>query len=1623
MLTVGAIGLGGNAQGDTYTNIQDLTGGLGNDTFIASAAANAFDGGGGTHNRVSYATDTANLTIDLLTVGAIGLGGNAQGDTYTNIQDLTGGLGNDTFIASAAANAFDGGGGTHNRVSYATDTANLTIDLLTVGAIGLGGNAQGDTYTNIQDLTGGLGNDTFIASAAANAFDGGGGTHNRVSYATDTANLTIDLLNAGAIGLGGNAQGDTYTNIQDITGGSGDDTFIANATANNFDGGISIATSHNRVSYASDTANLTINLSDKTASSVTSGTGAGGNAQGDTYVNIQDATGGSGNDIFVASLAANKFDGGAGSNTVSYESSVGGVTVNLSSQTINGLASNTGSGSYAEGDAYTNIQNVIGSTGNDTFIGGAATNTFTGNGGSDTVSYAASTAGVKVNLSATELETVGAGRGVGGDADNDTYVGISNVTGSLFDDVFFANSSVNTFDGGGGTLHNRVSYGASGTGIIVNLSDKQILGVNAGRGSLGDANNDTYINIQDVTGTSGNDTFIASAAENIFDGGLGNNTVNYGASDTGVIVNLSAVSQNGVASLRGSGGYANNDAYTNIQNVTGSLFDDLFYGSSVANILDGGLGTLHNRVSYTNDTADLTINLVAGTGLGGNAAGDTYVNIQDITGGSGNDTFIASAAENRFDGGAGSDTVSYAASTAGVTVNLSGVTTLSGLASMRGSGGYANNDEYTSIENIIGSSADDTFYASADTTAAANRFDGDGGTHNRVSYEAASVGVTVNLLTNIGSGGAAGDTYVNIQDVTGGAGDDTFIANSVANNFDGGGGTHNRVSYASDNVALTINLATGTGLGGNAAGDTYVNIQDITGGSGADTFIASTAENRFDGGAGSDTVSYAASNVGVTVNLSAVTTLSGLASMRGSGGYANNDEYTSIENIIGSSADDTFYASADTAAAANKFDGGGGSHNRVSYESATVGVTVNLVTNVGSGGAAGDIYASIQDVTGGSGNDTFIASSVANYFDGGAGTDTVSYASVTGNTGVTVNLSTGLGSGAGSWSLGDTYTNIENVIGSKNNDTLTGAATGMTVLTGGAGADALIGIAGNSANTYASYAGSTVGVVINLLTGSGSGGDAAGDTLSNIDNLIGSSFNDTFIANNKVSIFNGGAAGNDTVSYAGSSGAVIANLNTPTGSAGNATGDTYISIENLIGSSFDDTLTGLAGGGSILTGGMGADQMFGLGLNNTINYAGSTLSVTIDLFNGNAIGSAVGSEAYGDAFSGIQNVIGSTSNDTFYASAEANQFTGNGGVDTVNYQYSNVAVTVNLNTGLGSFGFAVGDTYTGIQNVVGSAFNDTFVANNAVSVFNGGSAGSDTVDYSASGVAVTVDLFNGTGTGGYAQGDSYVSIENVIGSAGNDLFYASTVANTFDGGTAGNDTVSYKNSTGAPIVASLVSGVGGTGGDANGDKYISIENLTGSENVNSSLTGDGLDNILTTLGLSNTNMLDGGAGNDTLDGRAGGHNSLYGGLGADTFFVQATGGVMTNITTINGGGGISPTTYAASTFDTLKIFGLTSAEPVLNMNTFLDGKVSSINRIDVTGDGTSTKLLFTAADVQALVGVGGTLTVMLDNNTSNDAIVANGFFGAGQNGSQSYYAFYSDATYAHEIARINVQYV
>lgn len=174
-----------------------------------------------------------------------------------------------------------------------------------------------------------------------------------------------------------------------------------------------------------------------------------------------------------------------------------------------------------------------------------------------------------------------------------------------------------------------------------------------------------------------------------------------------------------------------------------------------------------------------------------------------------------------------------------------------------------------------------------------------------------------------------------------------------------------------------------------------------------------------------------------------------------------------IENAVGGAGNDLLIANN----VANRLDGGLG-NDVVSYQTATSGVTVSLGAPSGgtSGGAAGDVLLSIEGVTGSAFNDILIGDGGNNVIDGGkggadtliggAGIDTLSYASAIG--GVTVNMSTGKAAGA---AAGDAYSSFENLTGSDFADTLVGdnkdniivGGAGDDFIGGGTGKDILIG--------------------------------------------------------------------------------------------------------------------------------------------------------------------------------------------------------------------------------------------------------------------------------------------------------------------------------------------------------------------------------------------------------------------------------------------------------------------------------------------------------------------------------------------------------------------------------------
>jgi Ca2+-binding RTX toxin-like protein len=187
------------------------------------------------------------------------------------------------------------------------------------------------------------------------------------------------------------------------------------------------------------------------------------------------------------------------------------------------------------------------------------------------------------------------------------------------------------------------------------------------------------------------------------------------------------------------------------------------------------------------------------------------------------------------------------------------------------------------------------------------------------------------------------------------------------------------------------------------------------------------------------------------------------------------------------------------------------------------------------------------------------------------------------------------------------------------------------------------------------YLNSQTGVTVNLDNPSlNLGADAIGDTYISIENLTGSNSGDTLIGDGGDNVLRGktgadnlqGGGGFDTADYSTAPGAVVADLANSGLNTGDAAGDTYTSIENLRGWTFDDTLSGDGngnfldgqGGNDRLDGRGGIDLLFGSGGTDTFVFsAGEANGDTIsDFFNPlePAVGDALEFHGFGTAAQG-----------------------------------------------------------------------------------------------------------------------------------------------------------------------------------------------------------------------------------------------------------------------------------------------------------------------------------------------------------------------------------------------------
>ncbi|MGB5867199.1 MAG: hypothetical protein WBG69_04915, partial [Arcobacteraceae bacterium] len=942
-----------------------------------------------------------------------------------------------------------------------------------------------------------------------------------------------------------------------------------------------------------------------------------------------------------------------------------------------------------------------------------------------------------------------------------------------------------------------------------------------------------------LIGNGGDDVLYGESGDDTFKGGTGNDTivggdnvqshgdlVDYSQRTEGVEVTLDSNGTTTAYIDTDSDGLAvhtigeEQDTLTGIENISGSQVADDITGDEFANTIIGNSGA---------DT------------LSGGAGDDKIQGGDDddiITGGAGADTLYGDAGDDRFTqtstlsdlagdkiyGGTNTngigDTVDYSNLSDSLVINLRDT----GLTSVTVGNTTDGDHQIAEIENVTGSSADDTIEGNSSN----NILDGDAGTGDVLSYDNTQSSVVVNLSgtainsdldldgttanTNISAQTAIGtasgtDTVTNFENIQGSDYSDILIGSNGINTIKAGlgddllyGGTSNdvldgesgndTVSYAletSSSVNISLQNTTATVAGTNNYTDSLVSIENAIGTSGDDTIEGSTGANTLKGGAGNDTLSYAnaisSDNSGVFVDLSDADGVIDTVN-------AGIDTISGFENILGSAKDDTLIGDNNI----NTIIGGTGND-----------------TITGKGG--------LDTLKGGTGNDIFKISDadvdgVSDDIDGEGNTDTLDYSSLSSTYHIDVNLVTPSADILNTSNVTqdtDTIAGIENVIGTSNSDTITGDANsnkleggaGNDIIDGGAGVDSLYGDAGD--DTFTQRDGETTGDYIDGGTASEPNGDTV--DYSNVTASVNLTLKDGGLTN--------------TVQLGGSDDHIIKNIENITGSTA---GDT------IVGNSSKNTLLG-GDGDDTIDGGLGADYLDGQGATNgnVLSYNSIAQSVRVDLGNNSAItdlnndgftydgsGNNTDSADEQDTVLNFKTVIGSTVGDTLIAGNSGNTLLGSGGEDT-------------LIAGSGA------DVLDGGLNA------DTFILNadDAEDKIIGGT-GKDTVDYSSLGAANQITL---TLDGAEIQtvsingktADKIQDVENVLGTQGADNITGDVLANSLVGN-AGNDTLD-----------------GGAGKDTlRGGADDDI--LKGGSDVDSLFGDDGDD------------TLDGGTGIDYLDG-------------------------------------------------------------------------------------------------------------------------------------------------------------
>lgn len=791
-----------------------------------------------------------------------------------------------------------------------------------------------------------------------------------------------------------------------------------------------------------------------------------------------------------------------------------------------------------------------------------------------------------------------------------------------------------------------------------------------------------------------------------------------------------------------------NDTLTGTEgddNLSGLGGDDTLTGLDGNDVLDGGSGNDHLDGGNGNDTLtggadDDTI--IGGAGIDSIDGGDGNDSITDdlrpndgssIQGGTGDDTITLTgtglSGANLVDGGDGTDKLVIAGA---VHFDFANVTNVEVVDLQPYTGAYYTfYNTNTAAGGILTVTESGAYTAGEGLIIDASQVT-DWSLH--LTTDNANLGLPFTYNDNIVAG--AGDDVIQTF-----YGDDTIKGGLGNDSIDGGQGFDTAVfsgNYAdytitADNVngILTVSGPDGTDTlkGINALQFDDQTFDIIVPGV---TLVGTDSSDNLNGTEGTDTINGESGNDTISGGdgVDALTGGSGHDNVNG----GNGDDVLFGEDTTGSP---TRPAAADAGSLDDTYQGGNG-EDTIDYSHATGPITVDLTLGTADGAAIGhDTLRNIEDAVGTAGADTIGGSVSANAFNGMAGNDALS----------------GLGGS-------DTLT------GGKGNDNLSGG-TGNDVLSGDAGNDTLDGGAGTDTVSYAT-ADSAIHVSLAVTGPQAVGTHQGSDTLIGIENLTGSSHNDTLTGDanaNTLDLSHGGndrALGGDAADIF-----VMGGAFNPADRIDGGAGRDTLQLNGDYSAIVTFTATTLVNVETIL---LAQGHSYSLTTSNATVAAGQTLFVDgSTLLSGNRLKFDGSAET-----NGLFRLAGGAGNDTLTGGAANDKITGGAGLDRLTGGGGNdsfIYSAASDSTGAGHdvlIGFdASHDTLdlkqkvTGLDAAIatGALGNANFDLNMSHTIGAGQLAAHHAVLFTASSGSLAGHTFlvvDGNGVAGYQSGADYV---------------------------------------------------------------------------------------------------------------------------------------------------------------------------------------------------------------------------------------------------------------------------